>query len=327
MFGTAYLIENLEHIESIVNSLSSVIDDETVAKQLVQDRIQSIFSPSLKYMDTHRNRQVVKGLIIELTNISFVTKLQNIQSRKGTRNASNTLPNPECYDDIRKTSQIVRNDLTNAQQYKLMERFISSRKLKEIRTTSEGSGRKLKSQEYPELAAVLSYAFGEHDLKEYSGGGLEAHPRLTTGTLYRASDNATAMKKAREFLLSLAPEGFSISLSSCFNYTQNFQQNSGQAKRHHSGRGINTLLSLKKPPRTGVQQLVINLHWSTANVNLLIDNAHDKPECVTISKDAKAIVSCDIAPVQRPGPSWKRRLVLPDHTCHGINHGSMRLLQ
>ena len=39
-------MENLEHIESIVNSLSSVIDEETVAKQLVQDRLQSIFSPS-----------------------------------------------------------------------------------------------------------------------------------------------------------------------------------------------------------------------------------------------------------------------------------------
>ena len=66
---------------------------------------------------------------------------------------------------------------------------------------------------------MLSYAFGEHDVKECGGGGgLEAHPCLTTGTLYRASDNAT-MKKAREILLSLAPKGFSISLSSCFNYT------------------------------------------------------------------------------------------------------------
>ena len=203
---------------------------------------------------------------------------------------------------------------SNNNNYKLTERIISSRKLKEIRTISEGRGRKLKSQEYPELAAVLSYAFGEHDMKECGGGGLEAHPRLTTGTLYRASDNVTTMKRAREILLSLAPEGFTISLSSCFNYTENFRQNSRQAKQHHSGRGVNASLSLKKPPRTGVEQLVINLHWSTANVNLLIDSAHDKPECVTISKDAKAIVSCDIAPVQRPGPSWKRRLVLPDHT-------------
>ena len=107
----------MEHIEYIVSSLSSVIDEETVVKQLVQDRLHGIFSPSLKYMDTHKDRQVVKGLMVELTNITFVAKLQNIQSRKGTRNASNTLfPNLEYYDGIRKTSQIVRNDLTNVQQ-------------------------------------------------------------------------------------------------------------------------------------------------------------------------------------------------------------------
>ena len=180
-------------------------------------------------MDTHRDRQVLKGLMVELTNISFVAKLQNIQNRMGTRNASNSfLSNLKLYETIRKTSQIVRSNLTNVQQYKLTERIISSRKLKEIRTIGEGRGRKLKSQEFPELALAL--------------------------------------------------------------------------------------LSLKKPPRTGLAQLVINLHWSTANVNLLINSAHNKPECVVISKDAKAIVSCDNAPVQRPGHSWKKRMELLDHT-------------
>ena len=56
--------------------------------------------------------------------------------------------------------------------------------------------------EFPELAAVLCYAFGEYDIPECGGGGLEAHPRLTTGTLYMASDSATTMKKARKMLLT-----------------------------------------------------------------------------------------------------------------------------
>lgn len=76
----------------------------------------------------------------------------------------------------------------------------------------------MKCSAYPELSTVLSYAFGEYDMRE-GGGGVEAHPRLTTGTLYRASDNVTTMKRAREVILSLAPEGFHISLSSCYNYT------------------------------------------------------------------------------------------------------------
>ena len=36
--------------------------------------------------------------------------------------------------------------------------------------------------------------------------------------------------------------------------------------------------------------------------------------CLQISKDAKAIIPSDIAPVQRPGHSWKSRLELPDHS-------------
>ncbi len=53
---------------------------------------------------------------------------------------------------------------------------------------------------------------------------MEAHPRLTTGTLYRALDNVTTMKSARDILLSLAPSGFQISLSSCYDYTENYRK-------------------------------------------------------------------------------------------------------
>ena len=122
------------------------------------------------------------------------------------------------------------------------------------------------------------------------------------------------MKRAREVILSLAPDNFHISLSSCYNYTQNYRSGSAQAKQHHHGQGVNAQLSLKKPLRTGVQQLLVNLHWSTANVNLILDYSQDLPQCLLISKDAKAIVPTDIAPVQRPGNSWKSRLELPDHS-------------
>ena len=116
---------------------------------------------------------------------------------------------------------MVRNDLTTLQQHQLTKRIISQRKLKEIRVFAEGRGRKLKSTEFPELATVLAYAFGEYDVNE-GGGGLEAHPHLTTGTLYQTTDSVTTMKRAQEILLSLAPAGFNISLSTCFNYTENY---------------------------------------------------------------------------------------------------------
>ena len=103
-------------------------------------------------------------------------------------------------------------------------------------------------QEIKTIAIALEYAFGKLDVNEGGGGGLESHPRLTTGTLYRSVDNVTTMKRAREILLSLAPEGFKISLSCCYNYTNNYRRGSLQAKRHHADRQVNADLSLRKPP-------------------------------------------------------------------------------
>ncbi len=56
-----------------------------------------------------------------------------------------------------------------------------------------------------------------------------------------------------------------------YNYTENYRQGTHQAKRHHSGRGINTQLYLKMPSHTTVDTLVVNLHWSIANVNHIVD--------------------------------------------------------
>ena len=77
---------------------------------------------------------------------------------------------------------------------------------------------------------------------------------------------------------------------------------------------MNASLSLRKPPRTGVDHLVVNLHWTTANVNLIIDQSCSLPDSLVVSKDAKAIVPGDISPVQIQGHSWKKRIELPDHS-------------
>ena len=59
------------------------------------------------------------------------------------------------------------------------------------------------------------FAFGESDCVDRAEEGLESHPRLMDTELYRAADSNTIMKQARETILGLAPEGFSISLSTC----------------------------------------------------------------------------------------------------------------
>ena len=64
-------------------------------------------------------------------------------------------------------------------------------KLEKLRHVFKGRGRKLKSEEFPDLAGILEFAFGESDRVDRAGGGLESHPRLTDTVLYRAADSNT----------------------------------------------------------------------------------------------------------------------------------------
>ena len=157
---------------------------------------------------------------------------------------------------------------------------------------------------------------------------MESHPRLTDTVLYQAANNNTIIRETRETILALAHEGFNISLSSCFNYTQNYQEGTYQARRHHSGRGINACLALHNPPppRTAVGQFVINPHWSTQNVNLTLDLAHAYQDNILVdSKNAKANVHADVSPVQKPGKTWQK-MVLPDHYWSRLAHNAVTLI-
>ena len=215
----AFLIANISsNVKTLINTIESSVNTESILRDQFSKRVGNLIQSSLPYMDTHRDRQVVKALLAELTSVNFATKLQGLHSRQGTTTAKKALSSHLVkFSNITQTSQIVRSDLTNTQQYRMTQRIISSRKIKEIQTIAKGRGRKLKSEMFPELSVALEYAFGECDL-QHGGGGLEAHPRLITGTLYKAADNVTTMKQAREILLSMAPPSFSIALSSCYNY-------------------------------------------------------------------------------------------------------------
>ena len=59
------------------------------------------------------------------------------------------------------------------------------------------SGRKLKTDTFPDIAAIIEYEFGEGDRVKRAGGGLESHSKLEIDMLYRAADNKTNMADAR----------------------------------------------------------------------------------------------------------------------------------
>jgi len=196
--GKAYLIENTgSQIPSLLDTISSMIDEESIINKHTEERLQEIFSDALQFLDTARDRQVLKGILAHLTSINATTKLQGLKSKKGTRNAVRVLnSNVNKFRNIKMTSQIVRSDLTPKQTLQVQRRIISKRKAKEMRTIAVGRGRRLKIEQFPQLSKALEHAFGEGDVRDAGGGGLESHPRLTNGILYKSVDNVTTMKKA-----------------------------------------------------------------------------------------------------------------------------------
>jgi hypothetical protein len=156
-------------------------------------------------------------------------------------------------------------------------------------------------EQWPDLAKSLDWIFDNQDVTERVGQGMEAHPRLKNEVLYSSKDNNTFMWQAHEIINTLSPPSFNISLSSCYNYTMTHKKNSAAVKRHHHRMNVNAKVSLHKVPHTIVNKLVVNLHYSSANVNYICDYANKNHENVLVdSKDAKKIVCGDITPVEKP---------------------------
>ncbi|CAC5400242.1 unnamed protein product [Mytilus coruscus] len=159
----------------------------------------------------------------------------------------------------------------NDQQKRCILRRVKELKKKELlRHHMTGRGRQLKSEQNPNLVPVLEYEFGEGDTEQRGGGGMEAHSRLTNTIKYKSATNRTRMSDARETVLAAGPPDFNISLSTCYNYTQNYRKGTYQAKQHHEGKDVNAMISL--------------------HTDISAENTDDT--CID-SKDAKAAVRCN----------------------------------
>ena len=314
--GKGYIIENHgRELAKVVESLQQLREsDQSIVNRKVEEAVGSTYETLLKYLDTKRDRDTVKAILAKITSAKCMAKLANVQDKRSFSHSKGLVfRNLYLFEEMKQGIEVTEPTMSEEARRKKCNRLLQKMKIEKLRHIFKGRGRSLKCEEFPDLAGILEFAFGEGDRVDRAGGGLESHPRLTDTVLYRAADSNTIMRHARETILALAPEGFKISLSTCFNYTQNYREGTYQARRHHSGRGINACLSLHKPPRIGVEQFVINLHWSTQNVNLTLDMAHSFPnEILVDSKDAKAKISADVSPVQKPGKSW-RKIILPDH--------------
>lgn len=56
--------------------LTQAVNEDKLVNEKVSDRLHSVFKTALEYADTPRDKQLIKGLIAELTSITFTAKFQ-----------------------------------------------------------------------------------------------------------------------------------------------------------------------------------------------------------------------------------------------------------
>ena len=52
-------------------TIANPVNEDKLVNERVSDRLHSVFKTALEYADTPRDKQLIKGLIAELTSITF----------------------------------------------------------------------------------------------------------------------------------------------------------------------------------------------------------------------------------------------------------------
>ena len=138
--GKAYLIENTGfNITSLLRTICGTVNRTEIVNEHTKKTLGNLYCTALQYVDTPRDRQLLRGVISHLTSISFASQLEGHVSKCAVRTAYYSFhSNLQRYEHIKTTSQIVRNDMTCEQQHRLTRRIISTRKIKEIKIIAEG---------------------------------------------------------------------------------------------------------------------------------------------------------------------------------------------
>jgi len=241
-----------------------------------------------RYLDSKRDRDVLEAVIAKIIGVKSVLSIKSTKFKGSVSKHRAMLDSTlKSFKEINQSCLTVRNNMTVSQQHTEVQRGKEKIKNKQFKVVAEGRGRKLKCEEFPELARYIEFAFGGGDRVLRGGGGLQADSRLLDSTLFKAADNATIMRHAKR--CKIKPD-FEISTSCLYTYTMNYRKRTKQAECHHHGKGVNADISLHNLPNTLQNIYPINLLWSTSHVNYLIDSASENPNGFLLdSKDVHTV--------------------------------------
>ena len=145
--GRAFIVESEgTEIGNIVRQITNILESQGTAQAKKKSpELREIFRNILEMLDTKRDRDVFEAIVTKLTNVNSVVSMKGGQFKKSVRNLNK-------FETIQRNCETVRNDMTVAQQHACFRHERDKSKAKNLKLVAEGRGRKLKCDEFPELA-------------------------------------------------------------------------------------------------------------------------------------------------------------------------------
>ena len=123
---------------------------------IVHSKLKNNFKDVLQFLYSKRDRDLLQAILATIKSVQNIVSIKGTQFKGSVSGHRSTLESKlKHFTDIKVTSQTVRNGMTVFQQHAHVQRKRKQRKEKDLKTTAEGRGRKLKCEEFPELTRYI----------------------------------------------------------------------------------------------------------------------------------------------------------------------------
>lgn len=160
-------------IKKVVEIVSDTLEklSKDALRETVHSCLKDNFREVLRYLDSKRDRDVLEAVIAKISSVKSVVSIKGTKFKGSVSKHLATLDSTlKSFKEINRSCQTVRNDMTISQQHTKVQREKEKHKKERLKVVAEGRGRKLKCEEFPELARYIEFAFGEGD-RVLRGGG------------------------------------------------------------------------------------------------------------------------------------------------------------
>jgi hypothetical protein len=160
--GSAYILENpgknMLYLLQCMENISST--DENIIKEKCEKVIGDDFNVICDYLDSKRDRDTLKAILSKLTNVTFMAKLANVQHKRTFQRAKSQVDmNIQLFKQMK--NDLDKRSSGSETERRKKHRILQNMKLEKLRHVFEGRGRMMKCEEFPDLTAIMEYAFGK----------------------------------------------------------------------------------------------------------------------------------------------------------------------